>query len=371
MSTLDGDENQKEGISAIDFVSQQKQLEDEARELMPWEPKSCTYGLGSIRQQVFACRTHNKIGLCYSCSILCHTSCDIVELFTKRHFTCDCGTERDTKEKNENGVYCDLRKNRDKDIASETNIYHQNFSGLFCGCETEYDPENPAVMLQCVLGLVCGEDWYHDYCILGKSKDESDQLRTNKGDLSEENPLDGIPPLETFESYICWKCTNKYDQYFKRILSHPLAEQLITKIVPHEKHDKFESGSNEKKRKLTSDYDSYSIFLKKDSEKVFQKIKAECDEKDSKTFIFLDSIAPHLIKDEPVYEPPEEDGEDLSIESLTRKILQETLHRQTAVEGLSALNTLKQRLSIFLKPFAENGQTVKEEDIVGFFSDTK
>lgn len=371
MTTTKENETSKGEISATDFVSQQKQLEDEARELMPWEPKNCTYELGSIRQQVYACRTHNKIGLCYSCSILCHTSCDIVELFTKRHFTCDCGTERDTKDKNENGVYCDIRKNREKDIASHTNEYHHNFNGLFCGCETEYDPESPAVMLQCVLGLECGEDWYHDYCILGKSKEEADQLRAKTNDLSEETPLDGIPPLDAFEAYICWKCTSKYDQYFKRILSHPLADEAITKVVSLNEEGNPESSNEGIKRRNSDSDDNYSIFLKKDYEKVFGKMKESSNDKDSKIFIFLNDIACQLIEDEPVYEPPEENDEALSIESLTRKILQETLHRQTAVEGLAALNTLKDRLSMFLKPFAEAGQTVKEEDIVNFFGNEK
>ncbi|KAL3232998.1 hypothetical protein RNJ44_04914 [Nakaseomyces bracarensis] len=359
----------KNEISATDFVSQQKQLEEEARELMPWEPKNCTYELGSIRQQVYACRTHNKIGLCYSCSILCHTSCDIVELFTKRHFTCDCGTERDTKEQNENGVYCDVRKNRERDIASHTNIYHQNFDGLFCGCKTEYDPENPAVMLQCVLGLTCGEDWFHDYCILGKNKEESDKLRAKTAtEHDEETPLDGIPALDTFEAFICWKCTKKYEHYFKRILSHPLADELIVKIVTQ---SETATEDTQKKRKCSDDSDNYSIFLKKDYEKIFEKMKNDSNEDGSKISIFLRDIAPHLISDEPVYEPPEEQEDELSIESLTRKILQETLHRQTAVEGLSALNSLKDRLSTFLKPFAETGKTVKEEDIVTFFGSDK
>lgn len=71
------------GVSASEYLSHQQELEDDARKLMPWDPKSCTYEKGALRQQVFACRSHGKIGVCYSCSIQCHTKCDIVELFTK------------------------------------------------------------------------------------------------------------------------------------------------------------------------------------------------------------------------------------------------------------------------------------------------
>lgn len=366
-------QGQTEEISASDFVNQQKQLEDEARELMPWEPKQCTYELGSIRQPVFACRSHNQIGICYSCSILCHTSCDIVELFTKRHFTCDCGTERDTKPADEDGIHCQLRKNRSKDISSDSNEYRQNFKGLFCGCSTEYDPENPAVMLQCVLGTECGEDWFHDYCILGKTKEEADELRArNKPDAENDDelevPLAGMPDLETFDAFVCWKCTSKYEQYFKRLLSHPLSETVIAKQLYRQCSEVKETADG--KRKHDEGSEDYSFFLKKDHESAFKKI-LESSEADSKIRIFLTDLAPHLIKDEPVYEPPEEKEETLSIEALTRQIIQNAMDRHTAVEGLTAFHSLKDKLNSFLAPFAEAGQTVKEEDIVTFFSKSK
>lgn len=366
-------QGQTEEISASDFVNQQKQLEDEARELMPWEPKQCTYELGSIRQPVFACRSHNQIGICYSCSILCHTSCDIVELFTKRHFTCDCGTERDTKAADEDGIHCQLRKNRSKDISSDSNEYRQNFKGLFCGCSTEYDPENPAVMLQCVLGTECGEDWFHDYCILGKPKEEADELRARKQPDAEnddelEVPLAGMPDLETFDAFVCWKCTSKYEQYFKRLLSHPLSETVIAKQLYRQCSEVKETDDG--KRKHDEGSEDYSLFLKKDHESAFKKI-LESSEADSKIRIFLTDLAPHLIKDEPVYEPPEEKEETLSIEALTRQIIQNAMDRHTAVEGLTAFHSLKDKLNSFLAPFAEAGQTVKEEDIVTFFSKSK
>jgi len=33
-------------------------------------------------------------GFCYSCSITCHTDHDVYELWTKRHFRCDCGNSK-------------------------------------------------------------------------------------------------------------------------------------------------------------------------------------------------------------------------------------------------------------------------------------
>ena len=47
--------------------------------------------------------------------------------------------------------------------------YGQNFWGRFCECEVVYKAELEAgTMFQCFLGDVCGEDWFHDTCIMGK-----------------------------------------------------------------------------------------------------------------------------------------------------------------------------------------------------------
>lgn len=350
-------------ISATEYLSRQEQLEDEARKLMPWDPKSCTYEKGALRQQVFACRSHGNIGICYSCSIQCHTSCDLVELFTKRHFTCDCGTERDTSEKKESGFRCQLRENREPDVASLQNVYGHNFNGLFCSCNKEYDPDSNAVMLQCALGIECNEDWYHDYCIVGTDKKE----QTAEGTGDDEVLADGMPPLDSFDAFICWKCTAKYDYYFKRLKSHPLSENIIGHEIRHAKSQE-QIPSNEKKRAFDEVEDEkidYSLTLKHNYSEELIKLKDTLDKENDKLYIFLNDLVPFLLKDDPVYEEPED--ADTNADDMVALLLQNSVKREHAVAGISAFNALKTRLSEYLKPFAESGKVVKGEDIANFF----
>ncbi|CCD23218.1 uncharacterized protein NDAI_0B01840 [Naumovozyma dairenensis CBS 421] len=354
-------------MNVQEYIDNQAALEEEARAAMPWEPKKCTYEMGSIRQQIFACRTHENIGICYSCSVMCHTKCDIVELFTKRNFTCDCGTERDKMIK-EHNCKCDVRKNVENDIASLSNKYGQNFKGLFCSCSTEYDPDSKAVMLQCVLGIECDEDWYHDSCIMGIDDSKKDAQVRIDDPVSGESTIEGFPHLDSFDAFICWKCISKYDYYFKRILSHHASDKIIqcklgrdSEIIPDKINENgkrvIEEGQNN---------GEYSVFLKSDYSKEFKTLKAKL-EKDDKLFIFLDKIAPFLIEDDPIYEPAAEPEDDTDIIQLVSKILQNGASVGGVVDTMVTFNSMKTKLNEYLKSFAENNRVVKEEDVKNFF----
>ncbi|QLQ79592.1 hypothetical protein HG537_0C02390 [Torulaspora globosa] len=347
--------------SAIEYLSRQQELEDEARKLMPWDPKSCSYEKGALRQQVFACRTHGNIGVCYSCSIQCHTSCDIVELFTKRNFTCDCGTDKDQSKSENQQFKCQLRKNREPDVASLQNVYGHNFRGLFCSCNQEYDPDSSAVMLQCVLGSECNEDWYHDYCIVGKPKQE---VKKN-GD--EETLADGMPPLDSFDAFICWKCVSKYEYYFQRLMSHPLAQDIIAHRIQHGSSEEKDVSHSVKKRPIDDGGNEYSLTLKHGYSKKLAKIKETLDKETDKLYKFLNDLVPFLVNDDPVYEEPEDTATEA--DDMVALLLQNCMQREHAVAGISAFNTLKTRLSEYLKPFAESGKVVSGEDINNFFKE--
>src|SRR4051812_7651341 len=92
---------------------------------------TCTKPLGPLRQLAFACMACTPegsppAGICYSCSISCHGSHgELVELFSKRNFVCDCGTTRMPKSS------CDLRKAQNEEPAPG-NSYNQNFHNRFC-----------------------------------------------------------------------------------------------------------------------------------------------------------------------------------------------------------------------------------------------
>lgn len=86
-----------------------------------------------------------------ACSLHCHEKHDLVELYTKRNFHCDCGIKAGS-------ASCQLDPL--KSSQASQNNYNQNYIGLYCTCKKPYpDPENPTddEMIQCA---VC-EDWYH------------------------------------------------------------------------------------------------------------------------------------------------------------------------------------------------------------------
>lgn len=163
-----------DSITAEEFLQSQLLLEQQAREAMPFDSSECTYSMGDVRQPVFACITckedneDNKatdkpyVGVCYSCSIQCHSTHNLVELFSKRNFSCDCGTTKTPP--------CKIRPTiMGPDIPSSSNTYNHNFQGKFCSCSSIYSPFD-GDMIQCYFGLACGEDWYHTECIIGYPK---------------------------------------------------------------------------------------------------------------------------------------------------------------------------------------------------------
>ncbi|PWN98859.1 hypothetical protein FA09DRAFT_329342 [Tilletiopsis washingtonensis] len=170
------DTPQPRGLTAADLLAHQAALEREAREAVPFSftKGGCTHARGYIRQPVWACTTCGGGGVCAGCSVGCHAEHDLVELFAKRSFRCDCGTLSMSQRTRAAGASssaapemptpCSLRP-KETAVATENedNAYGRNFAGHFCRCargET-YDPETEdETMFQC---LAC-EDWFHESC---------------------------------------------------------------------------------------------------------------------------------------------------------------------------------------------------------------
>lgn len=148
----------------------------------------CSYNKGYLkRQALYACHTcipESKLdvskaaGVCLACSLHCHNGHDLVELYTKRNFRCDCGNSKfETR--------CTLIP--DKVALNTANSYNQNFTGLYCTCARPYpDPDDDVEddMISCAL---C-EDWFHTRHL-------------------------GIacPPSNSYEEMICEACVRKHD----------------------------------------------------------------------------------------------------------------------------------------------------------------
>ncbi|CAG9579109.1 unnamed protein product [Danaus chrysippus] len=177
-------------VTMMDVLQEQENFEEDANAVLGGsDDKNCTYSKGYIkRQALYACMTccseaksdpAKRAGLCLACSLTCHENHELIELYTKRNFRCDCGNSKF------NSNPCQLAPKKDK--CNEENSYNQNFSGLYCVCRRPYpdpDSENEDVMIQCT---VC-EDWYH-----------GTHLETT------------VPNSENYSEMICKGCMEKYD----------------------------------------------------------------------------------------------------------------------------------------------------------------
>ncbi|CAO1597631.1 hypothetical protein XANCAGTX0491_001439 [Xanthoria calcicola] len=278
--------------TASEFISSQLQLEADAREALPYAFDHCTQPLGPLRQNLFSCLTCNpppkstsdpntSAGVCYSCSIACHGEHELVELFNKRNFTCDCGTTRLPATSP-----CTLRLDPVTGIkgpvhsqpAAEGNTYNQNFKNRFCGCEELYNPHTEkGTMFQC-FGLAgeseggCGEDWWHPECIIGHGRDHLRAKKTEplpestheslgngseptpnqdeeEEDHGEEELPPGFPAEDDFETFVCYKCVDA-NPWIKRYASS--TGFLPPVLKSDKKTDRSELGDNRSGNETTS-----------------------------------------------------------------------------------------------------------------------
>ncbi|KAI0904942.1 hypothetical protein F4824DRAFT_241407 [Ustulina deusta] len=294
--------------TAADFIRDQMQLEADAREALPYSIKNCTKDLGALRQNVYACLTcnpppanpddaFNTAGICYSCSVQCHGEHELVELFHKRNFTCDCGTTRFKPDQP-----CTLRINPDTNtrgnVHSEqpdpNNKYNRNFGNRFCSCCVDYSAnEQKGTMFQC-LGLGthetggCGEDWYHPGCLVGQgpkwyeklpkqrlprptngstlapisedpAQDAVNGQQANGTETVEDNEEDeedgdvplpeGFPDEQDFSLLFCYKCVEAYP-WIKRYAGTP---GFLPAVFLQRPDDGVGTSSATTKRKLEDD----------------------------------------------------------------------------------------------------------------------
>lgn len=266
--------------------------------------KHCTKPLGSLRQNVYACLTCNPrppnpddsftpAGICYSCSVQCHGEHELVEIFKKRNFTCDCGTTR-FKPDQPCTLRIDPATNTQGHVHSEkpdpNNKYTQNFQNRFCSCSIDYVPnEQKGMMFQC-LGLGthetggCGEEWYHPGCLVGQGPKWYEKLlkqdipRANNGNsalapISEDavqetgngQPINDANIIEDedtdvplpedfpgegeFDFLLCYKCIEAYP-WIKRYAGTP---GFLPAVFLRKSHEGVAEPPGTKKRKLEED----------------------------------------------------------------------------------------------------------------------
>lgn len=316
-------------ITALEYLENQVELEREARQAMPYDPEDCSYP-EPLRQLVYACLTclkannNQPVGVCYLCLIQCHGSHELVELFPKRSFVCDCGTTRI-----KNGHACELRLKKARsesrrnsqqliprlrtgfdlhqihstshldlpaeDIPGNSNAYNHNYAGRFCDCDLLYNPMKETItMHQCFFGECCGEDWFHQDCIMGYKpglfrnnsyqpginklellpspgldaehdnerklqlsfSESTENEQSSKVDLhddttqtsnsntndvnessqreitsdTEDETVPHFPPLDSFSEFICWRCVDLFREAFDQLCDNP---KVVQAKLPH------------------------------------------------------------------------------------------------------------------------------------------
>ncbi|CAL1289076.1 unnamed protein product [Larinioides sclopetarius] len=157
MASASPNSNEETELTMCDVLEEEQELEEDANAVLGGsDDTNCSYDKGYVpRQALYACTTCSVTGeggVCLACCYACHDGHEVVELYTKRNFRCDCGNSKF------NGKVCTLKP--DKDAVNSKNKYNQNFKGLYCSCSRPYpdsEDSTPDEMIQCIM---C-EDWYH------------------------------------------------------------------------------------------------------------------------------------------------------------------------------------------------------------------
>ncbi|KAJ2849339.1 hypothetical protein IWW36_002697 [Coemansia brasiliensis] len=373
-------------ITACGYLSEQAALEREAAEVLSGKFDECTFDKGYVNQPLYACLTCTQppakyqsnasepepeqppsepAGMCYSCSIECHAGHNVIELFTKRSFCCDCGTQRllprSQPDSSNNNRCCQLKKLRTALAETENskNKYNHNFWGFYCRCDKFYDVNvESGIMIQC---FVCN-DWFHDECI-GK-----------------------IPEEDEYTDHICRDCTAKYSALrlinsdkaiYGRIFEGKVVELESSSVaaavsLPADLSDSDEPARKKarpdmcRRRRDTEAVDArqpFDMFMA-DGWKEHICTCIECMREIEKDGLMF------LLKEEEVVEPEEDDTRTESLyESALRQL--QSMDRSQAVDAAAAYHSLSSKLKEYLRPFAVSGAVVTGQDIRAFFDNQK
>ncbi|XP_031634882.1 putative E3 ubiquitin-protein ligase UBR7 [Contarinia nasturtii] len=243
-------------LTLSDLLNEQREIDEDALAVLGGSDENhCTYSEGYIkRQALYACLTclpeskdkpEKRAGVCLACSYRCHDGHDLIELYTKRNFRCDCGTSKIL------AIRCKLDANKMDD--NDKNTYNQNFSGVYCVCHRPYPDEQDDIqdeMIQCVF---C-EDWFHSRHL---------------------NAI--VPEPNAFDEMICDSCTLKNDflNYYSGYCITSNADDINTTINTS---DELNVTDNDVANKSTATEKGSAETEKKDIEKKDASLNAEINQ---------------------------------------------------------------------------------------------
>ncbi|KAK7791728.1 hypothetical protein R5R35_009376 [Gryllus longicercus] len=316
-----------EVITMVDVLKEEEELEDCTKALLgASDDKNCTYSKGYVkRQALYACVTcipQDKEnlqpgGVCLACSYHCHEGHELIELYTKRNFRCDCGNSKFP------GHKCILEPNKAR--INEQNSYNQNFGGVYCLCKRPYpDPEDDSgdIMIQCI---VC-EDWYHERH-LGRTT----PLQLENGEL------------------ICQLCMKK--------------NAFLSVYALHTEMKPADQGCILKDMKSSSENESpQATAFPQD----WRKNLCKCERCMA---VYESNGLSFLLDEQDTVQAYEEKGKANGETQYERgmKALS-SMDRVQSIEAIKGYNDMKSQLMEYLQKFAESKKVVREEDIKEFFN---
>ncbi|WVQ71554.1 hypothetical protein IAR50_001093 [Cryptococcus sp. DSM 104548] len=408
-------------VTLQSLIDASDRIQDDARETLPFKFDECSYSKGHLRQSVWSCIDCGGKGVCYGCSISCHGEHNLVELWTKRSFRCDCPT---TSMQPEPPASSQTKRRRcalnppeiQPQSPNHKNKYTHNFQGKFCRCGRDYDAETEEEAMLCCLGC---EDWFHESCLnlrlpaSIKTGSASNQLPTpvtatsqsdapppsassvdrqavEEDDDDEERVL---IPSDTYDSLICSACvrSNSFmsgqagkDGWMIIEPSSSGTWEVVGKSSTESDSKEVDEMKNGKRPLEAVDEDANAKKLKLDDISVNTSSKEETStwKWQGKGDVFLShgirenlksqldesTIAslPFPLEDGDIYIPARDEQEDHTTEEVMTQAMS-TLPRVQAIEALHGYQRLKSRLSEMLAERAADGRSVSKEDIDEMF----
>ncbi|EAT40582.1 AAEL007701-PA [Aedes aegypti] len=377
-------------VTLGEILKEQEELEAESDAVLGGsDEKNCTYSRGYIgRQALYACMTcmpesrvneEKRTGVCLACSYQCHEGHDLIELYTKRNFRCDCGGKRMPD------VRCKLDPLKIEE--NTLNLYNQNFSGTYCTCHRPYpDPEDNVEdeMIQCV---VC-EDWYHtrhlgtddvpnttkdfaemicEGCVqrvgflrnyVGKIED-GNQTQLNDTVQVDVTGIDESNVADTSTVTVSNDESKAEGQTADADCEPSDAKRVKLDICTKPPYDEGESGAY--KKGATFWNEGWRNFLCRctDCTTTYKTLKVEflLDEKD--TVQWYEEHGRQKQKQD------DKNTDDQAMEAFNK------MGRVQQVEFLTGINHMQVRLKEFLDTFVTNHQVVTEKDVHEFFAKLK
>ncbi|XP_034250247.1 putative E3 ubiquitin-protein ligase UBR7 [Thrips palmi] len=381
----DAEDDESNAITMVDVLKEENELEEDANAVLGGsDPQNCTYPQGYVRRQaLYACTTcipanseQKQGGVCLACSYSCHEGHDLVELYTKRNFRCDCGNSLF------GGNKCQLEPVKD---INENNKYNQNFNGVYCTCHRPYpDSEDPVddEMIQCI---IC-EDWYH-----GRHLGTQKFIPSDYGEMICGSCMSQHSFLWNYAGLCLTKATEgtaetevNVEMTPQKIAASESSETTSTACAPTTSAGAPNTSSPLKNNGETPSTQSNGVECTLSTFKPVEQHKGatfwpegwrkqlctcqKCLEK------YEAEAVPYLTDLQDTVQFYEEQGKAKSAngqgnsqyDHAMRALSQ--LDRTAQIEALHGYNDMKERLKEYLQKFAENKKVVREEDIREFFS---